>query len=77
MKTLTHEQKQEYKQCGGIRCPLCGSENIQTIGRECDGAEEYVRISCKSCHAEWSDTLMIVNVELLSAGSLDEGDLFK
>jgi len=68
MKTLTHEQKQNYKQCGGIRCPLCESEDIQTNGRENDGAEEYVNVSCKVCHAEWEDTLKLIDVELLAWG---------
>jgi len=68
MKTLTHEQKQEYKQCGGTRCPLCGSENIEAGGRECDGAEEYVSVFCNSCHAEWEDTLKLIDVQLLAWG---------
>jgi len=61
---LTFKQKERYILIGGVRCPYCESDNIETVGpveTEQGGALQKVR--CLACQKKWTDYYKLFDVE--------------
>lgn len=52
---MTHEQAQKYLNGLGVKCPYCGSEDIQGDSFEVDAGRLYQPVSCLSCGQRWHD----------------------
>ena len=59
------EQRQAYLESEGVRCPYCGSTNLEGEGSSSanyyDGYEQI--INCKKCGKSWKDIYTLTDVE--------------
>jgi hypothetical protein len=58
---LTNRQKQEYIRIGGIRCPYCGSGQINTTLRH-KGEEIHQECLCL-CEKSWTDLYTLTGIK--------------
>jgi|HubBroStandDraft_4_1064222.scaffolds.fasta_scaffold2483032_1 hypothetical protein len=63
MPKLSDEQKQQYLLIGGVRCPYCGSEDIQGESVEINAGEAVQEVNCNACDGQWYDIYALVRVE--------------
>lgn len=50
----------EYAETGGLKCPVCGSDNIQgDCQADCDGPNATSEADCPDCGATWTDNYHI------------------
>jgi len=59
---LTKEQKKEYVDRGGIKCPYCGDDDISGGHITIDVGYASQRISCVACEKKWIDLYRLVDV---------------
>ena len=60
---LTKQMEKEYIKKGGIRCPYCRSEDIQTVSSiEADDYGATQRVDCRNCKEEWTDIYKLVGI---------------
>ena len=62
MATLTEEQKKAYLECGGSKCPFCGSRRINCHDWDGAGRATWCKVDCDDCGEEWADTYRLVDV---------------
>lgn len=56
-----------YVEAGGVHCPRCGSEEIQsTDSMEMDAGIAWQDVECDICHLEWRDQYKLIGIQLLS-----------
>lgn len=58
METLTPKEYAEEN--GGLRCPLCGSENLEGSNIQVDAGIAWQNIICEDCEANWSDIYKLI-----------------
>jgi len=63
MPRLSDEQKQKYLSNRGVRCPYCGSEDIQGQSVEINEGEAAQEVNCNACDGHWYDIYALVRVE--------------
>lgn len=51
-----------YLMDGGMKCPVCESENVEGVGGgfDVDGTEASNNIACLDCNASWSDIYKLI-----------------
>ncbi len=60
---MTKEQK-KYVKSGGIHCPFCDSDEIDSRGCvQTDLGIAWQDIECLACHATWTDQYQLVGFE--------------
>ncbi len=61
---LSRKQKRKYIKQGGVRCPYCGTDQIegQGFGADDEGSET---VKCLECHKEWVDDWKIFDIREL------------
>lgn len=69
MPKLTPDQ---YRDSGGVRCPNCGSENIEGQGVEVDQGSCYQPCGCNDCDAEWNDVYQLLGYDDLEVPNAEE-----
>jgi hypothetical protein len=60
--TLTQKQANEYLRNGGIKCPYCGSEDIQTTDRDMQAGSVFLEMICDSCNHRWTEGYQLVEI---------------
>ena len=60
--TLTQEQKADYLNSRGARCPYCKSEAIQGREPQADGDVVTIVINCDTCEQKWADCYRLMDV---------------
>ena len=63
MPRLSDEQKHKYLSICGVRCPYCGSEDIQGEAVEINEGEAAQEVNCNHCDGQWFDIYALVRVE--------------
>lgn len=63
MPQLTQEQIQMYLAAGGLRCPYCGSTQIQGNEWNADSGSATQEVGCNDCDESWLDVYSLVGVE--------------
>lgn len=58
---MTPEQREKYIAQGGVRCPYCGSEDLDGGSVQIDRGTASQDITCLDCGKEWEDTYVLVN----------------
>lgn len=53
--THTTMTSDEYVALGGVRCPHCGSDNLNGGSFDVSAGAVYQNIDCGDCWAEWTD----------------------
>ena len=56
---ITKEQEEKYLETGGIKCPFCGSDNINSTIDNTGIAE----VICDDCGETWEETWKLVGIE--------------
>lgn len=59
---LTSEQKKRYVEYGGVACPHCGSENLDSSPMQTDAFSAWCEISCGDCERHWTDIYKLVDI---------------
>jgi ribosomal protein S27E len=59
------QKKHEYLDHEGVRCVLCGSEQIEWSSIETDAGHTWRDVRCPVCGAAWRDIYGIVEVQNL------------
>ena len=59
---ITKKQTKKYVAEGGIKCPVCGFEEIEGGSIEVDSGGAYQEMSCPNCYEEWQDVYRLVDV---------------
>ena len=59
---LNKKQKKEYVDQGGVKCPYCGSDDIDVSNRNEEDTEIRDGVRCLSCDKEWTDVYKIVQI---------------
>lgn len=61
---LTKAHKEKYLKKGGVRCPYCNSDNINTIGSLLEKYGKAAQdVQCLSCGKMWIDIYTLSDVE--------------
>lgn len=64
MTKLTAEQRKNYIEIGGVRCPFCNSEEIEsTDSFDGDADSCWQEMQCLNCEEEWTDYYKLIYVE--------------
>jgi len=63
---LSSEQAENYVQQGGVRCPYCGSGDIEGSRVEIDAGTAWQEVSCSHCESRWQDVYELVSITPLS-----------
>ena len=58
---LSQKVKDRYVDHGGVRCPYCGSDDIEAGAFEGDGS--YQNVVCHKCDKRWRDVYSLVDIE--------------
>jgi ribosomal protein S27E len=63
---LTKKQKQAYLKAGGVKCPYCGTDDIQGGFIETIWESAHQEVKCLACDKQWMDvyTLSEINEEV-------------
>lgn len=59
---LTEQERKDYLEGRGGRCPFCGSDSIDGGSLDVDGPEAYQEVSCNDCPGRWRDIYTLTNV---------------
>ena len=59
---LTQKQANEYLRQGGIRCPYCESEDIQSTDRDMQSGVIFVSMTCDDCQHDWTEGYALVEI---------------
>lgn len=59
---MTQAQKNRYLKSGGLQCPFCRSNNIESDRVEYDDASISANVQCQECRRKWRDTYKVVSV---------------
>lgn len=63
-KPITEEQVRKYVQEDSSKCPDCGSDDIEGLGRqEADYNEVSNLIGCNKCKARWWEIFKLASIE--------------
>lgn len=61
---FTKEQEQAYLDNGAVKCPKCGSDNIEANHWNNDGGLTATQeCGCLNCDAEWLDVYNLVGIQ--------------
>ena len=60
---LTKEQVDKYLKNGGIRCPKCGSDELQCSSMNYDAGVAWQDVTCEGCELEFRDLYTLTGVE--------------
>lgn len=52
---------EKYLKAKGVRCPYCGSEDLNAGGVEVDAGEALQDVRCLSCDESWTDVYELKN----------------
>ena len=65
MSEITPEQSEAYIDEGGVFCPLCKSETVQTSDSAIEIASSgaYQDCYCSHCKATWTDCYSLIAAE--------------
>ena len=63
VKVPTKEAKERYVRSGGVRCPLCGSNQIEGGPFECEPGVVWQGIHCLVCEGDWIDVSRLVDIQ--------------
>ena len=58
---LTEAKKKQYVREGGIRCPYCGSKEIEP-GKIRTDFVITVDVDCEACHRQWQERYDLAGV---------------
>lgn len=59
---ITETQTKKYVAQGGVRCPVCNSENIEGSSIEVDAGGAYQEMTCTDCGEEWQDVYRLIDI---------------
>jgi hypothetical protein len=59
------EQVRDYLAAGGVRCPVCKSENISGDEWGSDAGICWQKVHCEDCGSEWHDEYQLVNITII------------
>jgi hypothetical protein len=69
---LTAQQKLDYMNAGGNKCPFCGSRDIEGKGETNSDSDWHTNeVRCNACGAEWNDVYTLTGVEGTEAPEKD------
>lgn len=61
---MTKQQRRNYLDNNGIKCPFCDSDDIEgTCGVDVDAGVATQDIKCNECEKTWSDVYRLVDVK--------------
>lgn len=60
---FTREQVKEYLKDCGLRCPYCGSDQIEGDEWNSGAGEAWQEIRCLACDKKWDDLYNLVGIE--------------
>jgi predicted Zn-ribbon and HTH transcriptional regulator len=63
MNKLTAQQKKEYIDSKGSKCPFCKSIHIESDRLNADGSIATANCTCGACKAEWVDIYSLIDME--------------
>jgi hypothetical protein len=63
MKRLTKKQRREYVDKGGVRCPFCGTENIEARGLKTESGAVWQDVTCLDCGEGWQDVYTLTDID--------------
>jgi len=64
--------KETYINSGGVKCPYCGSENIEGGDREFEEGFSLQEVLCLTCSRSWTDQYTLTGIILDEAQEPDE-----
>lgn len=59
---MKRENKQQYLDEGGIKCPYCRSEDIWSQSRLITEPVMYQKVDCHTCNRTWVDEYTLTDV---------------
>jgi hypothetical protein len=61
------EQQKDYVDCGGLRCPFCGSEAVECWGPFTTGenGQGWQKMECDSCEKAWEEIYQLSGIRFL------------
>jgi DNA-directed RNA polymerase subunit RPC12/RpoP len=59
---LSEEAKKKYLEDHGVRCPYCGSDNIDAQDADFLDDMMYQKVECLNCQKEWTDHYKLVDI---------------
>lgn len=65
-EVMTDQQRKEYLKNNGVKCPYCGSKDVEGGSIDVDSGRVSQDISCTTCGAEWMDHYTLTGVSELS-----------
>jgi hypothetical protein len=70
---LSPEQKAAYVSGGGLKCPVCQSNNLDGGDTDLDGPVIRADSTCLDCKAVWVDVYTLSDIEKVSSNEEEEG----
>lgn len=67
MSLLTDQQKKQYLDTEGVRCPYCKSPDIEGGHMSVEHCGASQTVTCTNCDAEWIDDYELVGITEISA----------
>lgn len=59
----------QFVQCGGGRCPVCRSKEINSDAPQADGSDAWDETTCEDCRSSWNTDYIITGYSNLQHGS--------
>lgn len=63
---------EQYRKIKGLRCPCCGSDQIEGNSFDVGGGDATQEISCNDCCATWLDVYNLTGYSLMEEGSVQQ-----
>ncbi len=61
--SLTEDQQKKYVSSGGVRCPYCGSDDIEGGFVEINAGGAEQELVCNACQKKWRNVYQLVHIE--------------
>jgi hypothetical protein len=61
---VTQEKADHYIEMGGSHCIYCGSQSIYNTDRDYDGMMMYEYMHCSNCEHDWTETYLLIEIDL-------------
>jgi hypothetical protein len=62
---LTQAQRRHYVAGGGVRCPHCHSDRLNTGQGEFDAGIAWVTVRCATCRQAWHEVFHLATINAL------------
>jgi len=61
-KRLNENEVKQYVQAGGVKCPFCGSEDVEGGSMDVDTGYVSQEVTCLECDSTWNDLYKLIDV---------------